>query len=346
MQFDREGELTSQDIKDFIEYFEGTANINSRNKEKYKKEMNLEKAIKIYESDLCDIRKIYALSQLYKNSAGLRAAFTKFKKYKDDEFLKDYFDKIEEMADYLEEKEEKGLVKVAKDLIDNEDRIDSYHYAKYYVEKFNRSKRSFMSDFLKDEELNKETFDYFVDIVDEYDPVQTIFYKEKLSANFRQRRYDARSNIRDIYSGITTGYTRSHTKFDELECYNLLPFRSIDNLNELLDDFKSKNAPTLEMKFRKLIETVEPEMAPTIYKYLIDHKIITRPHNMTTFEDIKRENVIINDRQVTDEEKETIVRYIDLHNTPLYCRAVTLVRNKVLNGEISLDKEKNLRLTK
>jgi hypothetical protein len=346
MQFNRESDFTSQDIKDFIDYFEGKIEVTSRNKSRYEKCINLEKAIEIYESDKNDIRKIYELTNIYKNSDTLRKSFTKFNKYKDDDFLKDYCDKIENMANYLEEKEEKGLINVAKELVENEDRFENYVYAKYFLNKYNKSSEIFTSDFLDEEGLTKGSFEYLKDIVSEYDPFAYRLYREKELANSRERRYRTRSNIRDMYNGITTGYTRSHTKFDELECYNLLPFRNVENLNELIDDFKAPNGSNVEIKFRKLLETIEPEKAPVIYKYLIEHKIITRPYNMTTLNDVRKENVIVNGKQVTEDEKDVIIRYLTVRRIPLFSKAVTLVRNKVLAGDITMDKEKNLRLTR
>ncbi len=77
MIFNREDYMSSQDVKDFIDYFEGNVVVNSKNKDKYSKEIDLEKAIEIYESKLLDIRKIYELTKIYKNSETINKAFSK-----------------------------------------------------------------------------------------------------------------------------------------------------------------------------------------------------------------------------------------------------------------------------
>ncbi len=346
MIFNREDYMSSQDVKDFIDYFEGNVVVNSKNKDKYSKEIDLEKAIEIYESKLLDIRKIYELTKIYKNSETINKAFSKLKKYGDDPFLKDYCEKIEKISEYIKNAEDRDLVLTAQYLIENEPAFNYYDEVKGLVERYIRSDYTYLSDFLADEDTTKDNLEYCKEIVKEYDPFIFTLAQEKEIERSRCRRYDARKNIRDIYSGITTGQTRSHMPFDELVCYDLLPFKNLNQLNELIQDFKVKNAPTVEMKFKNLLNELEPDKADTILKYFVDKKIVINNDKRTSIKDIERENVIVNGKRLTEEDKEVMIKYLNVRETPLYTRAVTLLRNKVLDGEISLDKNKNLRITR
>ena len=344
MQFDRNKEFASEEIKDFINYFERSVEVNSRNKERYIKEINLEKAMEIYNGDLDDINKSYELAKLYKNGDVLRKTFTKFRRYTDDKFLKTYLSKVEEMASFLDRHIESGSIKKAKDAIIYEEHKDSIPVAKKYIEKYVKSGKIFTKDFLLEADLSKEKMDYYSDIVGLYDKELFDRYKKRMLENSKERRYNTRDKIRELYNGITTGFVRFGEKFDMLKCYELLPFTTVDNLNELLEDFDvKKKGCNIEQKTRSLMETVEKDKANTVYSYLIKNRIITQPYNFTTESDIRKETLTLKDgKSLSDEDKEIIIKYLNVRQIPLFSKAVTLVRDKVLNNEIFLDQEKHL----
>jgi len=344
MNFNREDYMSSQEIKDFISYFNGEVKITSKNKERFIKEINLEKAINIFESNMLIMRKIYELTRIYKNSEAIKKAFLKLQKYRDDEFLKDYCEKIEEISEYLKEAEDKDLILTSEFLIENEQTFNYYDEVEGLIDRYIKSDKDFLSDFLADEDISRENLEYCKEIIQEYDPFKALLVEEKELERSRNRRYEARKNIRDIYSGITTGKTRSYLKFDELECYNHLPFKNINQLNELIQDFGVKNAPSAELKFKNLLNGIEPDKAQTILKYFIDNKIIINNEKRTSIKEIEKENVIVNGIRLTEDDKKVMVRYIDVRQTPLYTRAIKLLRDKVLAKEISLDQDKNIRM--
>lgn len=343
----------TEEVLDFIDYFNGYITIDSRNKRRFEKAISLDKAIKIFESNLIDIRKVYELSKLYKNSEEIRKTFSKLSKFRDeDEVVGVQLDKVEAIAEYLGKHESKGLVKKAKDLVENEDRIDNIPYAKHFVESYIHSDKIFTSDFLKEEKIDKSTFDYFKGIVSEFDEKLFDEYKTKEIDNSKDRRYTARRLIRDLYEGATTGKVRFGEEFDALKCYELMPYKNEEQLNELLEDFKEKKASTVEQKTRKLLKVVEPEKADTVYNYLIKNGIITKGSYtfrspFTTVEKVREESgVSVNGQEVTDEHKEAIIKYLQVREVAMFEKAVVLVRNKVLANEIFLDEEKHLCIRK
>ena len=346
MQFNREAEDASVSIMNFIDYFEGNVKVTSRNKDTYEKEIKLEKLIEIYESDLINIRKIYAITNLFKNSEKLRSAYRKLERYRDDEFIKPYYDMIDNVAGFLERAEKAGLVEISRDLIAQEQYMEDYNYAVYYMEKYLHSKRIFKSDFLKDEQITGKTFDYLAGIVDEYNPMLSTYYREKNNENYRERRYRTRCSFNEMYRGITTGKTRFGHDFTLLEFAMLYPFKNIDTLNELIEDFGATKGSNIDIKTKNLIRKVVPEKADTIIKYMVDNKMYLNGYNPMTERDIRNTRMIIGDREVTEEDKDDIIRFMNYHEMPYYPKVFNLVRDRQLSEGLYPKDVKSLKKTK
>ena len=334
MQFDRESEITSQSIKDFIDYFEGKVTVTSKNKDNYEKELKLEKLIGIYDSDMPRIRKIDEITKLFKTSDKLRSAYTKLKKYHDDIFLKKFYDKIEEVASFLEKAEQAGLVAISKDLLAQEKYIEDYPYAVQAMEAYLHNKKIFRSEILRDIGLNELEFNYLSGIIGDYDDVLNIYYKEKLDADARERKYKTRRNLQSIYNGITTGKTRYGDEFTPLDCYILLPFKNADTANELLKDFNIPKGSNLDLKFKNLVNGLMPNEANTIIKYFIDNKLFFNNCNFMTENEIRKTRMIVSDREVTDNDKDNIIRFMNYHEIPYTPRAFNMVRDLQLEGKL------------
>ena len=345
MQFDRESEITSQSIKDFIDYFEGKVTVTSKNKDNYEKELKLEKLIGIYDSDMSRIRKIDEITKLFKTSDKLRSAYTKLKKYHDDIFLKKFYDKIEEVASFLEKAEQAGLVAISKDLLAQEKYIEDYPYAVQFMEEYLHNKKIFRTDILKDLGLNEREFNYLAGIIDEYDGVLNLYYQEKLLADTRERKYKTRRNLQSMYNGITTGKTRYGDEFTPLDCYILLPFKDQDTANELLKDFNIPKGSNLDLKFKNLVNGLMPEEANTIIKYFIDNKLFFNNCNFMTEREIRKTRMIVNNKEVSEKNKDNIIRFMNYHEIPYSPRAFNLVRDLELEGKL-YPQEKTKKKTK
>ena len=341
--FESKLETKAEDeVLECLNYLAGDIKVNRDNRKQYEKAIKLEQAMDVYKSDMIEVRKLYELYKLFKSSKQLEATYRIFEKYREDKLIRPYCEKVEELRDYLRNAEERDMVSTAIELVENEDRIDNFEFAKALAGKYIRESNDFDSDFLACNQLSRDEFEYYKDIVKEYDRFTYQLLHEKEMEHLRSRKYDTRRKIREMYDGIVNGKTREGIPFDELEFYNLLPFRDERNLVELLEDFNCKGAPTSEARFKRLVETVEPEKASTIYSYMIEHKIVLKSNLMMSRHDIKRENVIRDGKQITKEDKDVIIRYLETRNTPLYTKAVSLLRNKVIDGVITLDKDKQL----
>ena len=343
MKYDRTDYLAVGEVQDFIDFFEYEVEVNSTNKEQYKKEIQLRDALNIFNSDMITIRKVYALSNIYKDGNKLRKAFSKLRKYEDDEFIKGYLNKIDELANYIDDANEKGLTNESKFLVEHEDYFDNYKWAIAIIEKYRKSPRMFIDDFLDDIGLNRRDFEYFVEIGKNTNPYLEIIYKEKVNESIRDRKYNTRKCFEAMYQGITTGITPEGIPFDELECYSLFPFRNTKNLDELIKDFKAKNASSLNGKIANLLNEAMPvNKAITIYDYMLNHNIIPRVDNHVSEKEILNTKNIVNGKEVTKEQKEVMIKYLRVRKAPTYPRVITLVRDKVLSGNIFYDNEEKV----
>ena len=342
MVYNRMDYLAVGEVQDFIDYFEYNVEVSSNNRAQYTKEIKLAEALKIYNSDKIEIRKIYALNRLYKDGSALRGAFSKLRKYEEDKFIKGYLDKIDELADYLDKVKENGLSERAKFLVENEDYFENYDYAKEYIEKYRKTNKIFTDDFLKEAGLSKSEFEYLRDVAIELDDHLCILLRERDQENYRERKYRTRRSFNEIYDGITTGKTRDGRVFDELEFMELLPYRNLKNLDELLKDFECRNDNNFDRKTNRLLQKVVPEKAGTIYKYLLGHKMLPKSEIYVTEKEIRETRYILDGKEVTDDQKDVIIRYMNARELPFFHKSFTLVRDEVLKGNIMYDKEEKV----
>ena len=347
MVYNRMDYLAVGEVQDFIDFFEYEVEVNSTNRPKYIKELKLAEALKIYNSDMISLRKIYALTRLYRDGDALRSSFSKLRKFYDDKFIKGYLEKIDNLANYLDEAKEKGLIDKAKFLIENEDYFENYDYAKEYIEKYRKSNKIFTDDFLKDAGLSKSEFAYLRDIACELDDHLCILLKEKDGENLRERKYRTRRNFNLIYEGITTGKTQDGRDFDELEFMELLPFRNLKNLEELIKDYGCRNDNNFDRKTNRLLQAVVPDKAGVIFKYLIQHNLLPKTETYISEKEIRETKYILNNKEVTDEQKDTIIRYMNARELPFFQKTFILVRDEVLKGKIVFENEgKVLKMSK
>ena len=79
-----------------------------------------------------------------------------------------------------------------------------------------------------------------------------------------------------------------------------------------------------------------------INDYIFDRKLLPANEKLVSEREIREDREIINGRALTDDDKEAIVRYLNITETPFYPRAYTLTRNKVLEGKLYIDKEEKV----
>jgi hypothetical protein len=158
----------------------------------------------------------------------------------------------------------------------------------------------------------------------------------------RQARIDNTNNsINNIICGIKNGVMLDGTNFDAVEFYKLLPFDNQVTAKEILNDFGAKQRSDFLTRFRSLLTTVVPEHCDEIIKYMVDNNITTTALRPFSTSLIYRTNYILEGRELTTEDKDVILSYIDENNMPKVEGAFDAVRKKLLNGEITKDDVKS-----
>ncbi len=334
MKFDETVAMPCQSAKTFIEFFSEKVPITNRNRANYERELKFNELITIYESEKSKTEKLVAFTEVFESSDKLRIALRKIARYQDDERIQSHYDKLDRIACFIEDAEDKGLVEYSKRLIAHQNYMDNLPKAIHYMEQYLHSDKIFRKDILKDIGLTEATFNFFEEIIEKYVPVLKTYYEEKNAADSRERRYRTRRGVNDIYNGIVTGKTRYGDEFTPLECFMLLPFKNTENLDEILADFNIKKGSNVDIKMKNLFKGLVPDKADTIIKYFIQNKIFLNHAVPMTEKDIRDTRMIVKDREVTDEDKENIIKFMNYHEIPYTPRAFNLVRDRQLAGEL------------
>ena len=335
----------NQEIEDFYNFLTNKVEINSRNKERYAKEIALLKIIEIYESNEKQDVKVEKLAKLVKDAESFRKDYKKLGRYEDDPVLGPYYKKVQEVAKYIEKISDK--IATAKFRSAHKDYYENAKKAEDVIIAYRKSDKMYLSDFLKEASLLEEDLKYYAKVGEFFNPCLAILYREKQSQSYRDRRYNARKSFEAMYKGITTGYTKDGKEFDELDCLSLLPFKNNKNLAELLEDFGAKGDSTIYKKVRNLLFKIfsdekDQVKAETINDYIFERKLLPANEKLISEREIREDREIINGRELSDDDKEAIVRYLNITETPFYPKAYTLTRNKVLEGKLYIDKEEKV----
>jgi hypothetical protein len=141
-----------------------------------------------------------------------------------------------------------------------------------------------------------------------------------------------------VYGELENGET-----YDVLDFYSNLPFYSNDTVKELLTDFGAKKGVNLNQNMKYLIEHVEPIYARCILDYIKRNNLYFSNRPFTLHKDsILKTKYIINGKELTDEDKSNIVRYMENRNIPFVIDTFTVVKNRYANGELESAKKLQL----
>ena len=332
-------------IKQLVEYFDFGILKDSDNP-KYRRAIKLEKMIKLYSSDLDNVRKIDEMSKIYKTSSNFRENFEDLMPYQDDETVGYFANAVSVIGNYYKVAEETGLKEVGRNLLEMEDNkyFEDYEYACYFVRQYIAYDKSpFLVDFLKDSGLKELHFNRFVDIVAELNDKLFDQYCIKREVNKEMRKSAAIRKVDEIKYGVLGEKIENCEKYDALDFYSNLPFYSIETSKELLDDFGVKKGVNLNQNMKLLIRHIEPEFANTIMEYIAEKKLyFSNYQSEVKKEAIMKTKYILNGRELTDEDKENMIRYMEDRNIPFIIDAFTIVKRRYANNALEHNKKLQL----
>ena len=328
---------TYRDSKEFkteklVEYFTDKKRVDVTDKN-YESAIKLDKMIFIYNQDIDTLNKYYQMSLLFKNAGEFS------KEYK---FLKDFLHEstvyyldlyVEEIIIFLN-KIERGLEKeTLKNYLklEKNNYFDDYSYAEYFVKEYIEYDESpFLRDFLNEFGIQENDFIRFTNIVFELNEELYNKYLEKFNLNRLIRKNETINGITNIREGIINGYTKDNTEFDFVEFFANIPFYDLDSSKEIVEDFELKKMPTVDKRFRSLLEALYPNDSKDIMTYVYANKLLSINPATISEKNIMSISYIINDKPLLDSEKEEIIAKMKERKIPFLQRAFTEVKNKYL----------------
>lgn len=280
----------------------------------------------IINSDDKDYNKVEQLLSLFKSAEEFRKSYALFNKFgKKDERLssaREALDNFDLLYAKFKEYETKGIVDDVRYILSIQDYLQNYEYAKFIIEHYIESSESYKeSEFLTELGLDKDTFNFCIQTIEELDVDLYRQFLEKKELNNKIRCVKNAETITNLANGINTGILSDGTQFDLLEFTKRIPFKKSNNFVSTLIDFMKRN---------------NPQDMNTIVKYIYSNGLNTpdafAPLDMKGIYQVK---TTINGVEITNADNDIIIDYLRVNNIPLIHKTYVLARAKYLNGEIT-----------
>ncbi len=311
----------------------------------YKDAINVERMLKIYNSDLITLRKLRMMSDIYRDSNALLEVLDGLDDSAYKEIRSDIYESLKSLSNFYRESDEKGLIERAVCLVDMENNgyFDDYCYANEFVNAYSNYYDSiYVSDFLKENGLTKNQFDRFVDIVSALNPELYDKYLVKSKEDSNARKTETINNVNEIYNGIITGKLPNGEDFTDIELYARVPYYTEETCKELLSDFNARSYKMIAKKIGSIVEKINPDIVRTITDYIGRNNLFGTDQPMITEKEIYGTEFVLNNKKLTDEDKDNIISYMKERRIPFLYKAFNTVKKEYLNNNIKVDKPKQL----
>ena len=339
MKFDFNNPDTSIKLRNLVNYFEGKAVVKKTNAHNYARAIRLEEAMSVIYSKENIYDKVYKLGQIYESAIEILIEFKDLEKYKDDERIMPIRDRVRWVASIYRGIENRHLFDAVNYYHDNKEFFEDYSCASYFVKSYVKDVDSYNTKkFLDKAGLNKLEFDRFLKVVDELDADLYSEYLKKADENSLVRKSIVIEKINNLKEGITTGYNKDGEEFDAIDVLKNVPFYEIDQANEIIKDFELKNASTIDMKMKKVLEAVCPEEKDLIWKTLVKYKLNNGGSSLNENETLNTNFIDGNGRELTMDDKHNILNFIKDNELPELWQSFIIVKQKYLEGTLKKNK--------
>ncbi len=340
MEIDKSN-ITNKRVADMLNYINDRESLNGYDR-KHNAIYNLEEAYKIYQSDLIEIRKVNELRKIYKTADEVRKKFSCLDRYKELEDTQGVYQVAKIIYDYLKKEEEKNIPEIAKEILEKEELgyFDQYHAACQLVELYlDYNDSVYLSDFCNEYKISEQSLMSYVDIVRYFNSELYDKFLEKYRINREERKITTINK----YETLVKGITEEKENFDKLEVFKNLPFYNEDNSREVLNDFNLKGATNVDKRLKIFFDSIDSSKTIKIMHYLYENSIINSNIVSITPKDIYETKYIINEMELTNEDKTAIIKYMKENKIPFIVKAFNEVRSRYLDGTLDNKKEKILK---
>ena len=296
-------------------------------------ELRLDKiveALSIIRSNEKEYEKAYKLYNLYKSSQEFKRSYTFFIKYGEDdsrlEYAREALNNLDNIYNKYVEYENNGIMQDIVYFNRVKDYFINYNYAKFILDYYVESPNSYRDNILLPElGIDKKIFEFCAKTIEELDCNLYKEYLDKREINKKIRFIKNKVTIQELAVGIRTGFLPNGEKFDTLEFIKKTPFKGKDFANIIAEFMKTSHMPEFEI----------------VMNYINNNKL----HLPSTFKEIDINElynikIIVGNRELTKEDIDYIIEYLNLNNIIITNKTFTLARNKYLNGEINIEEIK------
>ena len=291
---------------------------------------------RVINSDINDYDKSYVLFSLYPSAESFRKSYALLVKFGDkDKGFDNYrtelnsFDNIYNVYLKLEKnidimKSIKYRFSIEKFLIEN-DYLDNYLYAEFVINQYINDKSSYKtSNFLQRLNIDKQTFEYCLKLVEFLNPQLYSLYNEKKESNTSRRNSAIVRTFIDLNNGISKGNLTDGTSFDMLEFLKRIPFKDHGKkFSNYVVEYLSKN---LSSDYKYIINN--------IYDYLYKNKIFNIRY--VSEEYLAKNKTWVNGVEITPEINHIIFKYMYAYDLPNISRVYDILVEKYVNNSLDL----------
>lgn len=285
-------------------------------------------ALEIVNSNIKDYQKADKLYNLYPSAEQFRKSYSLFIRNgkKDDRlnFAREAIDNFDVIYNKYMEYESNGIFDNIRYFYNVKSFIENYEYAKFAINHYINFSNSYKTkEFLALLGIDEETFNFCVRTVEELDVDLYNMYLECKEQNNKIRCFKNLTTISNLATGIRTGVLVDGTKFDLLEFIKRVPFKNSHNFYYVINNFMLRN------NFSD---------CQIILNYIYNNQLhlpnVFKPLNVSSLYNIK---TIINGKELTREDIDIIVEYMNQNNIPLIRKTYGIIRKMYLNDEINVD---------
>ena len=306
----------------------------------YERLMNLNAMWCVINSDKPGIEKLRLMKKLYSSSTVLKKEFTRIQKVGIDDKMYSMarvalgdFDKIVETYEAFEKGEKKESLKIIVD--PNEKYIQKYELARNAVSYYIESPDSYTDPiyFLARINMTCPKFESCLITIRRLNPDLYNEYLAKKEHDDEIRDQKFSEAIADLAQGIESGVLSDGTEFNKLEFIKRIPFKNCKKgafVNDLSDFMSAYNL----------------DDEGTIIDYIYDNEMNTTGYfnhlNIRYIYSVKTTVLDKNKkpRTITKEDNDIIFDYLYANNIPCIYVTYKIVRQKLIDGEITSEMAK------
>ena len=297
----------------------------------FKKFKRLNSAWEIMNSSKDELDKFEEMKNLYKSSEALKTEFMYILKtgFEDSiyDMAREALDNFDSILKKYESYETGDFAKNLELMRSNKKYQKNYEFAKDVVTYYIESPDSYTDSifFFSRLNINKHTFERCLHIVERTNPELYKKYLAKTMKDDKIRDEKYTEIIKDLANGIRTGQLSDGSKFDKIEFIKRIPFKT-----GLRGGFTSKLIDFLDKH--------NPDDKELILQYVYDNSMNAdfyfRRLYISYFYNIKTK---VGNIEITNEDNDLIFDYLYLNNIPCIFATYKLVRQKLVDGEITAE---------